>query len=264
MTLLLRCPLLLLFGVTAAAQRSGSVAFYGLPCSGKERPFTGDSALLLATTSPVKTDDDDVITPATADQTDGGVSSLAMELPVPAGAPGTAAGMTYYVDSRTGDDAFAGCTPSTAWRSLLRLRQQKLQPGDSALFARGGQWRGFLVGQGGNSTHGPVTYGAFGQMSLPKPALLGSVSPRSVDWSHVSSGIWAVNISALATHVVAGAGIAGNEVTDVGNLVLATNNSRAGERKLGRKVWNSGEMKLAFDFHFDRQTKTLLLKSPGE
>jgi hypothetical protein len=98
---------------------------------------------------------------------------------------------------------------------------------------------------------------------LPKPVLLGSVSPGPTDWSEVSSagvGVWGVNISAIAAFVVAGAGPAGNAVTDVGNLVLA--GRAAGERKLGRKVWSASELQLPFDFFFDRKSKTLLLKSP--
>eukprot|EP01052_Picozoa_sp_SAG31_P055987 SAG31_NODE_15770_length_739_cov_1.637500_1_plen_130_part_10 len=92
---------------------------------------------------------------------------------------GTPVCKVYYLDSTLGDDAAAGCAPNSAWRTLFRLRQQPLQPGSSVLFVRGGQWRGFLIGQGGSSTHGPVTYGAFGDPRRPKPALLGSVSPRS-------------------------------------------------------------------------------------
>jgi hypothetical protein len=165
---------------------------------------------------------------------------------------------TYHIDSHAGDDAATGCSPATAWRSLFRLRQQKLQAGNSVLLVRGGEWRGFLIGQGGNRTH-PVTYGAYGDAALPKPMLMGSVSPKPCDWSQLGgSSVWAVNISALAAPVVEGSGIAGNEVTDVGNLVSV---GRVRESKLGRKVWSAAELQENFDFFFDRTSKMLLLKS---
>lgn len=176
----------------------------------------------------------------------------------------------YYVDSNQGADTACGCAPGAAWRSLFRLRQQRLRPGDSVLFVRGGRWRGFLIGQGGNETHGPVTYGAYGDPRLPKPLLMGSVRPQATDWRLVRSNVWAANISELASPLVASNGATGNEVTDVGHLVRVTTNdsSRSSrgvtneeEQGLGRKVWSPQMLQNPFDFYFDRAGKALLLRS---
>ena len=76
--------------------------------------------------------------------------------------------------------------------------------------------RGFLVGLGGDATRGPVTYGsAFGDLSLPAPLLLGSVSPAAGDWLDRGGGVWAADIALLALPLVGKR----NNATDVGDLV---------------------------------------------
>ena len=164
-----------------------------------------------------------------------------------------------YIDNRGGDDTNSGLSPTTAWRSLARLRKHQLQPGGAVRFARGGQWRGFLIAQGGNVSHGPVTYGAYGDTALEKPVLLGSIAPTASDWQAVPGriGVWAANISLLSLPVVG----SDNSVTDVGNLILASGSSSP-DVKLGRKVWAVSALASPFDFYFDRSSKTLLLLSP--
>ncbi|HEY6017533.1 MAG TPA: hypothetical protein VIU16_12170, partial [Gaiellaceae bacterium] len=46
-------------------------------------------------------------------------------------------GKTYYLDSRSGNDAAAGTRPGAAWRSLARANATPLQPGDRLLLRRG-------------------------------------------------------------------------------------------------------------------------------
>lgn len=78
---------------------------------------------------------------------------------IPAGA------ICRYV-SATGDDAADGRTPSSAWRTLERLSQEKLPPGAFALLERGGLYRGTIRACAG------VTYTAYGEG--PKPVICGS------------------------------------------------------------------------------------------
>lgn len=169
---------------------------------------------------------------------------------------------TFYVDSRIGDDAAAGLSAATPWRSLQRARAQELAGGDSLLFARGSEFRGFLIARGGDATRGPITYGAYGDSNLPLPALLGSVSPADSDWhSTGASGVWATNITRLALPLVG----AHNNVTDVGNLILRTSTEPSLGKKLGRKVWNPSELVSGgqFAFFFNRSSRMLLVNSPG-
>jgi hypothetical protein len=97
-------------------------------------------------------------------------------------------GSVYYVDSSNGNDAAAGRTPSEAWRTLSRVNEAELLPGDSVLFRRGGVFRGQLIPVSGSEA-GDVVYGAYG--SGAKPRLLGSVSKSAVsDWLLESPDIW--------------------------------------------------------------------------
>lgn len=48
---------------------------------------------------------------------------------------------TWHVDSVTGDDSRSGTSPADAWRTLARLNQAPLQPGDTVRLADGSQWR---------------------------------------------------------------------------------------------------------------------------
>ena len=180
-------------------------------------------------------------------------------------------GRTFFVDSRSGTDTATGRSAATAWRSLARVREQALAAGDSVLFARGAAFRGFLIGRGGNASHGPVTYGAYGDPTGPKPLLLGSVSPGAADWVHASGGggsLWAVDIRRLSLPLVSPS----NNVTDVGNLIVRYNTqpadlsrgSAGAGSKLGRKVWNAAELLgAAYSFYFDRASSMLMVNSPG-
>jgi hypothetical protein len=168
-------------------------------------------------------------------------------------------GNAYFVDSRSGDDNSSGHSAATPWRSLARVRQQTLAAGDSVQFARGATFRGFLTGRGGNASHGPVTYGAYGDPTAPKPLLLGSVSPRAADWMHIRGALWAVDIQRLARPLISSF----NNVTDVGNLIVRSDAkpTDSSQGKLGRKVWSMADLVEPDTFYFNRTTRMLILNS---
>lgn len=70
-------------------------------------------------------------------------------------------GTTYYVSS-TGDDAKDGKTPETAWKTLNKVSNAYLNPGDGVLFKRGDLFRGSV------QTRPGVSYGAYGTGEKPK------------------------------------------------------------------------------------------------
>lgn len=79
-----------------------------------------------------------------------------------------AAGTTYYVHCSAGNDANAGTTQSTAWRSVARANKAPLKPGDSLLFARGCTWTGTRLNAAWNGTaSAPITIGAYGSGNRP-------------------------------------------------------------------------------------------------
>ena len=119
-------------------------------------------------------------------------------------------------------------------------------------------WRGTaLHGQGGSAEGGPVTFGAYGATSLPKPALLGSVSasdPRV--WApapDAPKGTWATNITALLAAATnhSGGGLYGassyeHTITDVGNIIL----SSGGQERAAVKVWGVEELRQQDQFFY--------------
>lgn len=81
----------------------------------------------------------------------------------PAASSGAAGPVTYYL-SPTGDDAHAGTSPATAWRTLSRAGRQEYQPGQRLLLQGGATFTGtleFKAGMAGDSAH-PVILGSYG------------------------------------------------------------------------------------------------------
>lgn len=74
-----------------------------------------------------------------------------------------AQGRTFYVSSG-GRDTNVGTAPHSAWRSIARVNQELLRPGDAVLFQGGSIFPGTVVlasGEGGAPT-APITFGSFG------------------------------------------------------------------------------------------------------
>jgi hypothetical protein len=70
-------------------------------------------------------------------------------------------GQTYFV-SETGNDDNDGKTPDTAWHSLEKVSNSKLNPGDGVLLRRGDIFRGKIIAKPG------VTYAAYGHGAKPR------------------------------------------------------------------------------------------------
>ena len=73
----------------------------------------------------------------------------------------TISGTTYYV-SNDGCDENDGLSPQTAWKTLLKVSEADLLPGDGVRFRRGDLFRGSL------KTCPGVTYAAYGEGDKPK------------------------------------------------------------------------------------------------
>ncbi len=95
---------------------------------------------------------------------------------------------TFYLDSRNGNDAAAGTSPATAWKSIQRLSEEPLVGGDSVLFNRGGLWREPLKPKSGTPEK-PIVYGAYG--NGVKPILQTSTSRNEKsDWKSCGNNLW--------------------------------------------------------------------------
>ena len=94
-------------------------------------------------------------------------TALAVLLTAAASSPAA----TYHV-SPTGDDARDGTSPAAAWRTVAKVNAAHLAPGDTVLFARGGEWHEKLVVPSSGTDGHPVTFDAEGDG--PKPLFWGS------------------------------------------------------------------------------------------
>lgn len=70
-------------------------------------------------------------------------------------------GTKYYV-SESGDDSNDGKNPSTPWKTLKKVTDAELCPGDGVFFKRGDVFRGFMLARDG------VTYAAYGEGEKPR------------------------------------------------------------------------------------------------
>lgn len=73
----------------------------------------------------------------------------------------------YYIDSQSGDDANRGTSPSSPWKSLIRVNQQVFKPGDRILFKAGGVWTGELHPLGSGTPKRPIRIGRYGEGERP-------------------------------------------------------------------------------------------------
>src|SRR5438309_619000 len=100
-----------------------------------------------------------------------GSCRFAVAVVVVLAALGSVAGAeTYYVDSRSGDDAAAGTSPATAWRGFANLQTKTFSPGDSILFARGSSYSGGFTFSSSGTQDRPIMLTSYGSQHEPPPA----------------------------------------------------------------------------------------------
>jgi len=103
----------------------------------------------------------------------------------------------FYVSS-TGNDGSPGTSPTQAWRTITRVNQQVLRPGDSVLFEGGSVFGGTisLTGTESGTTQDPIVFDSFG-------------TGQAVIWANTGSGLDFYNVSGIriSNLLVAGSGI---------------------------------------------------------
>ena len=87
----------------------------------------------------------------------------------------TGPAVTYYVDSRNGNDSKTGHSPEEAWQSLSRLQEASLHPGDSIRFRRGSAFTGPLRITASGSADHLIVLTDYGNAADPAPAFTNPV-----------------------------------------------------------------------------------------
>ena len=137
------------------------------------------------------------------------------ETPPPAKAMPTAAtpGRSFHVDSRMGDDTFdgraatAGSNGNGPWKSLARVMQSGMGPGDTLVLSCGSSWRETLRLPANGSTASPVvvTAPAGGCGKLSRPTIDGSVVLPASAWSLQAGSIYKTTLDLPVLQVVGAA-----------------------------------------------------------
>lgn len=97
----------------------------------------------------------------------GALTGHALADVAPAALAASVGGKTYYVDSRTGDDAGDGTSPRSAWKGLANLGARSFEPGDSILFARGSSFAGGFVLRSSGTAGRPIVFSSYGSGDAP-------------------------------------------------------------------------------------------------
>ena len=70
--------------------------------------------------------------------------------------------MTFYVDSRGGEDTNAGSSSAAAWKTLAKVNATTFLPGDRILLKSSSVWEGQLWPKGSGAEGKPITVGMYG------------------------------------------------------------------------------------------------------
>ncbi|QKW08076.1 RICIN domain-containing protein [Streptomyces sp. NA04227] len=107
-------------------------------------------------------------------------AALALPISLLAAVPSAwaAAPATYHVDCAAGDDAAAGTSPATAWRTLAKASDKTYSPGDRIVFRRGTRCTGTLAPRGSGTASAPIAVDTYGTGA--KPLIEGGGAPRAV------------------------------------------------------------------------------------
>jgi hypothetical protein len=106
---------------------------------------------------------------------------------------------TYYLDSNKGDDTNAGTDVKTPWKTLDKVNQTALAPGDKVLFANGCVCTGQLTIHNAGSDGNPIYIGTYSngdQDKLVKPIINGGGNVQAAVF--IKNGASHVTVEGLA------------------------------------------------------------------
>ena len=140
---------------------SGVVAFgtlFPVPAeaAGKTAVYDSGEIVDLAGNSEMKAYGERLVT--------GGKASVSRDYGGEAGA-----GISYYLDSESGNDENEGTSEDKPWKSLEMVNNRTFQPGDRILLKAGSVWKEETLSPKGSGEEGnPIVIGAYGDGDKPK------------------------------------------------------------------------------------------------
>lgn len=83
--------------------------------------------------------------------------------------------VTYYIDSESGNDTNEGISVDLPWKTLQKIEETPLYPGDTVRFKRGASFTGplYITHSGDSQNH--ITFSDYGDGQLPAPAFTNPV-----------------------------------------------------------------------------------------
>jgi len=92
---------------------------------------------------------------------------------------------TYYIDSESGDDLNEGLSETAAWKSLEKVGETELFPGDVIRFKRGSDYTGCLTLKSSGTSDHPILISDYGDSSLPAPSFTNpSFNPQNNEFGN--------------------------------------------------------------------------------
>ncbi|MEP7377737.1 MAG: PKD domain-containing protein [Chitinophagaceae bacterium] len=111
---------------------------------------------------------------------------------------GTVVHASNYYISPSGNDNNNGTSPSTPWKTIVKINNHTFLPGDAILFQKGGVWRETLFVSSSGSASKPITFSSYG--TGVKPILNGANIYKGSWVATNTPGIWTMN-SPIANNV---------------------------------------------------------------
>ena len=105
-------------------------------------------------------------------------------------------GRTYYV-SPSGSDSNSGLAAGSPWQTVAKVNSTNLQPGDTVLFQRGGEWRESLTAPSSGVAGNPISFADYGTGAKPK--FWGSIVLSNSLFVPAGNGLYTYSISTPVT-----------------------------------------------------------------
>lgn len=101
---------------------------------------------------------------------------------------------TYYISSSTGNDNYRGTSSSEPWKSISKVNEISLEPGDKILFKSGDTWDNgdVLKIKGSGNSNNYITFSAYENGEKPIISLIVDLPDweKTSKWSNYGKNIW--------------------------------------------------------------------------